>query len=104
MNWQAMGVKEKIRGAQLWLIVSIIMLVIGFFIPSPFGTVIALAYLLIWYFSAAKPQAKYINERWGKTYPRKSWLWPLVIAIVAVVILYGSIFFIGFVQAMLSQQ
>ena len=104
MNWQALGIKEKIRNSQIWLIVSIIMLVIGFFLPSPFGTVVTLSYLLIWYFSAVKPQAKYIKERWGNTYPRKSWLWPLVIAIVALMILYGSIFFIAFVQAMLSQQ
>ena len=104
MNWQALGIKEKIRNSQIWLIVSIVMLVIGFFLPSPFGTTLTLSYLLIWYFSAAKPQAKYIKERWGNTYPRRSWLWPLAIAIVALMILYGSIFFIAFVQAMLSQQ
>ena len=104
MNWQALGIKEKIRSSQIWLLLSIIMLVTRFFLPTPFGTAVTISYLLIWYFSAAKPQAKYIKERWGNTYPRRSWLWPLVIAIVALMLLYGSIFFLAFVQAMLSQQ
>ena len=103
MNWQALGMKEKIRSAQLWLITSIIILVVSFFIPSPYGTVVSLAYLLVWYLSSAKTQAKYINELWGQAYPRRSWLWPLLIAVIGAVILYGFIFFISFVQALLSQ-
>jgi heme/copper-type cytochrome/quinol oxidase subunit 2 len=103
MNWQALGVKEKIRSAQLWLIISIIMLVVVFFIPSPFGTVVSLTYLLVWYLSSAKPQANYIRERWGQAYPQRSWLWPLLIAVMAVATLYGVNFLIGFAQALLSQ-
>ena len=103
MNWQALDMKEKIRNSQLWLAVSIIMLVVSFFIPSPFGTVFSLAYLLVWYLSSAKMQAKYINEQWGQAYPRRSWLLPLLIAVIATAILYGVVFFISFVQALLSQ-
>ena len=80
MNWQTLGVQEKVRNARIWLVVSIIVLVALFFLPSTMLSLVSLTYLLIWYFSAAKPQAKYINERWGKTYPRRSWLWPLLIA------------------------
>lgn len=104
MNWQALGMKEKIRNAQLWLTVSIIMLVVSFFIPYPFGTVVSLAYLLVWYLSSAKTQAKYINGQWGQAYPRRSWLWPLLIAVIATAFLYGVVFFISFVQALVSQQ
>ncbi|HLA08249.1 MAG TPA: hypothetical protein VJ022_12435 [Anaerolineales bacterium] len=100
MNWQAMGEKEKIRGSQLWLIASIIMLVIQFLVEPP----LLFVYLVIWYFASAKSQAKFVSEKWGKEYPRKSWLWPLVIAIVAVVILFVFLFIIGFAQALLSQQ
>ena len=104
MNWQALDNKEKIRGSQIWLALSVIVLLAVLFLPlpSPFGSVISLTYLLIWYFSSAKQQANYIQEKWGKNYAKRSWLWPLVIAIVVMVILYGSIFFLSFVNALLS--
>jgi hypothetical protein len=80
MNWQALRLKEKALGAQIWLVVSILVLIGSFFLPPSLISLVNITYLLIWYFSAAKPQARYIKERWGKTYPRRSWLWPLLIA------------------------
>ena len=100
MNWQAMEKKEQIRNAQIWLVVSILMfgvqLVSG--IPS-----LGLLYFGIWYFASAKLQAKYVKELWGEEYPRRSWLWPLIIGFVALIVLFGSIFFISFIGAVLSQ-
>ncbi len=104
MNLQALGVKEKIRNAQIWLVVSIVMLVILFFLPSSLLSLVGLTYLLIWYFSAAKPQAKYIREKWGKDYPRKSWLWPLLMAF-GILFVFLCLAFLGrMVQGLLSQQ
>ena len=89
MNWQALGEKEKIRSAQIWLVVSIVvMLLVLFFVPGDFRGVVMFVYLLIWYFAAAKPQARYFKERWGTAYPRRSWLWPLLIAFG---ILFGAL-------------
>jgi len=99
-NWQALGVKEKIRGAQLWLIASIIMVVVQFLVSTPF----LFAYLVIWYFASAKSQAKYVRENWGKEYPRKSWLWPLLIGLGTVFAIFVFIFVMGLAQEILSQQ
>src|SRR5207249_10323860 len=42
---------------------------------------LALVYLLIWYFAAGRPQARYVKERLGTDYPRKAWGKPLLVAI-----------------------
>ena len=99
MNWQALEKKEQIRTAQIWLIVSIIMLFVqlAFGIPS-----LAILYFGIWYFASGKVQAKYVKELWGKEYPRRSWLWPLIIGFVAWIILLGAIFIFSFIGAFLS--
>jgi heme/copper-type cytochrome/quinol oxidase subunit 2 len=99
-NWQALGAKEKIRGAQLWLIASIIMVVVQILVSIP----LLFVYLVIWYFASAKSQAKYVSEKWGKEYPRKSWLWPLLIGFGTVIAIFVFIFVIGLAQAILSQQ
>jgi heme/copper-type cytochrome/quinol oxidase subunit 2 len=88
MNWQALGEKEKVRNAQLWLAVSIVVLVAVIFLPPSIRSLVSISYLLLWYFSAAKPQARYFKERWGTAYPRRSWLWPLLIGFG---IIFGAI-------------
>jgi heme/copper-type cytochrome/quinol oxidase subunit 2 len=103
MNWQRLGVKDKIRNAQIWLVVSILVLVTLLFVPPSLRALVSIAYLLVWYFSAAKPQAKYIAERWGKAYPRRSWLWPLLIAFGILFSLFCLAFVMGMAQAVLSQ-
>lgn len=103
MNWQALRVPEKVRSAQLWLVVSIIVLVGAFFLPTSLLSLVNIGYLLIWYLSAAKPQAKYIKERWGQAYPRRSWLWPLLIAFGILFSFLCLIFVLSMAQAALSQ-
>lgn len=103
MNWQTLGVKEKVRSAQLWLAVSVLVLFVLFFLPSTPRSLVAISYLLVWYFAAAKPQAKYIRERWGKAYPKRSWLWPLLIAFGILFSLFCLAFVVGMVQGSLPQ-
>jgi len=98
-NWQALGAKDKVRGAQLWLIASIIMVIVQFLVSTP----LLFVYLVIWYFASAKSQAKYVREKWGKEYPRKSWLWPLLIGFGTVFAIFVFFFVIGFAQEILSQ-
>ena len=99
MNWQALEKKEQIRTAQIWLVVSIIMVVIQLLPGTPN---ILFLYFVIWYFTSGKLQAKHVKELWGKEYPRRSWLWPLIIGFVAWIILLGAIFMINFIGALLS--
>lgn len=99
MNWQALEKKEQIRTAQIWLVVSIIMLFVQLVSGIP---VIALLYFILWYFASAKLQAKYVKELWGKEYPRRSWLWPLIIGFTAWIIFLGAIFIVSFIGAFLS--
>ena len=51
---------------------------------------IAIGLLFSWYFASARHQTAYVKARFGKTYPRKGWLKPLALAVLA---------FIGFVLA-----
>jgi len=46
---------------------------------------VAFAYLLVWYFAAARSQSTYVKERFGKDYPRKGWGKPLLIAVAGLV-------------------
>ena len=83
LNWQALGIKEKIRSALLWLIISIIMLVVIFYDwPVLLPVFIYLTYLIVWYLYLVKPQANYISEHWKQTYTRRSWPWQLLIPMV----------------------
>ena len=87
LNWQALGIKEKIRSALLWLTISIIMLVVIFYdywpLPSPlFQVFLYLTYLIVWYFYLVKPQANYINEHWKQAYTRRGGFWQLLIPMV----------------------
>ena len=103
MNWQALRAPEKVRNTQVWLVVSIIVLVGAFFLPSSVLPLVTIGYLLVWYFSVAKPQAKYIRERWGQAYPRRSWLWPLVIAFGILFSFLCLVFVLSMAQAVLFQ-
>jgi hypothetical protein len=103
MNWQRLGVKDKVRTAQIWVGVSLLVLLSLVFLPRNLFSTVSLSYLLVWYFASAKPQAKYINERWGKTYPRRSWLWPLLIAFGVLFSLFCLAFVAGMAQGILSE-
>lgn len=79
-NWQAIGDEGRVKAAKIWLLVSILML-----IPVAFIPLLALIYLITWYFAWQRNQTKFIKEQWGKDYPRKSWGVPLLLGIVSVV-------------------
>jgi hypothetical protein len=56
----------------------------------------AIAFLLIWYFTSARAQVRYVKDRYGASYVRRAWMKPLLIAI-ACNLGYRTVFFlIGF--------
>ncbi|KAF0811437.1 hypothetical protein IGB42_04055 [Andreprevotia sp. IGB-42] len=86
-NWIAIGDQQQIASAKGWLIASIVVFVLGLFFP-PF----MLIYLIVWYLAANRPQAKFIQQQWGKAYPRKSWGAPLGIAFGILVSIWMAFF------------
>jgi hypothetical protein len=77
---------------------------IGCFIAAPIGLALSAAgapvgilFLALWYFAAARPQAKYVKERWGKDYPRRSITQAVLIALgviyapIALLVFLGSV-------------
>ena len=69
-NWDALGHADKASRARIWAYVTLPFALFGLGMPL----------LIIWYFSSNRPQARYIKERWGTSYPRKPWGKPLGIA------------------------
>ncbi len=82
-NWQSIGDEEQVKTAKTWLILSIVMLAPAFFIPF-----LGLVYIVVWYFAWQRHQTKYIQEVWGRNYPRKSWTKPLLIGISSILAIY----------------
>ena len=83
-NWKAIGDEDKVRQGAIWLGASIVMLLATIFIG-----ILGFFYIIVWYFAWQRPQAQFIRERWGKDYPRKGWIVPLLAALgiyIAVVV------------------
>lgn len=60
------------------------------FLPENKAKPALYALMIPWYILVARPQMKYVKERFGGTYPKKSWKQPLGIAIAGLVV-YGVI-------------
>ncbi|MFT5171938.1 MAG: hypothetical protein ACI8W7_000102 [Gammaproteobacteria bacterium] len=82
-NWQAIG--EPSRGLG-WFICCLVMLIPTVLLPGA-----GILYLIMWYFGSAKKQARFIEERWGKQYPRRSWTKPLLCGVAAYAVVFGSL-------------
>jgi len=81
-NWQSIGEQQRVKTGWAWLAVSVAMIVV-------FGATywVHLIYLLTWYFAWPMKQARYVNERWGTNYPKKSWVAPLLVGLGVVLAL-----------------
>ena len=87
-NWRAMGQNERAAGSMKWfygglvlyvLFLLIFLLVNDDKIMDGVGRLLGFTYLLVWYFASARAQAKFVKEKYGATYPRKTWGKPLLI-------------------------
>ena len=93
LNWRTLGEEGRARSAMGWFYFSLAMLIVyilmGMLMAGEKGAdgatrVLALLYLIIWYFSAGRAQAKYVKNKFGSDYPRRSWGKPLLVGIVAI--------------------
>lgn len=91
-NWEAMGESANAQVSRRWVIASVvfltIILLLAIFTPDSKGAeggsnLVGLLFLLSWYFSHGKRQNVFVVSKYGKNYPRKGWLKPLSLAILA---------------------
>jgi len=103
-NWRALGEDAKAASAKGWFIASLAVLavyiVLGLAVRDPRAAdgasrTLALVYLIVWYFSAGRSQAKYVKEKFGAAYPRRGWAKPLLIGVLAFVGYVALAFVIG---------
>jgi heme/copper-type cytochrome/quinol oxidase subunit 2 len=100
LNWKALGQEDKISSSRIWLIISILV----FLTQIIWIPLLGFPYLLIWYFVFVKEQVKYVDERWKNEYPRRSWLYPLLMGLSGIFVLFVMSFIIGLIRGLLMQQ
>jgi hypothetical protein len=96
---------ERARSAKVWFYVSLVMLGIYMLVPlvgvdNQAVRYLALLYLVIWYFAAGRPQARYVKDKYGKDYPRRPWGKPLLIAIALFVAFVLALVLVAMVVVM----
>jgi hypothetical protein len=74
-NWLTLEETGKAKTASIWLYVSILFTVISNWVP-----IVALIYIVIWYFAFLKKQIDHLNIN-KITYRKKSWQKPISIAL-----------------------
>ena len=110
LNWRALGEQGRANSAMGWFYFSLAMLVVYIFMGMFIGDEraadgaargLGFLYLIIWYFSAGRSQAKYVKNKFGKDYPRRSWGKPLLIGVAAIVGYFVLALAIGFTLGMM---
>ncbi len=103
-NWEALGELELAARTKKWLYTSIGIIVflvcLNLLLPNSeavalFVRVIAILYLVTWYYACARPQAKYVKERFGEDYPRRRWGKPLLYALGFTIAWLAFLFALG---------
>lgn len=82
-NWQAIG---EARGGLVWFIVSLVLVLPSILLPGS-----ALLYLIVWYYSSVRPQARFVRDRWGADYPRRPWGVPLLVGFGIWIVVFMAI-------------
>ncbi len=104
-NWLALGEPEQARESRNWILISFFAIVgisvAAVVFPSvlleALSRVSGLVILLTWYFMNGRRQVRYVKQHFGREYPRRGWLQPLVLAVVlfvAFMILVAAVTFV----------
>jgi hypothetical protein len=83
-NWRALGEVAKARRSMIWFYALFPYFLLCAVTPdstASFFRYVSLAIFCAWVYFESEPQRKYVTERFGKNYRRKSWLVPSVIGI-----------------------
>ena len=111
LNWRILGKEERVKSAMGWFYFSLTMLVVYILMgmlmaddKAADGAVrgLGLLYLIIWYFSAGRAQAKYVKNQFGSDYPRRSWGKPLLIGLAAIACYVALAVALGFIIGIIT--
>jgi hypothetical protein len=92
LNWQALGQPAQAAAARRWFYASLALLMLQIWtraLNARFGTEplllhpASVLFLLVWYFGAARPQARLVRARYGAGYRRRRWDSVLMGAVMA---------------------
>lgn len=105
LNWRTLGESEKEKSAMGWFYFSLAMLGVYLLIGVLFmekpeeadgaARGVGFLYLLVWYFSAGRVQARYVKEKFGSSYSRRAWGKPLLIGVAAIIGFFTLAIIIG---------
>ena len=101
-NWIALGDAGQANKARFWFIASVIEVAgtVLYATGSHSRTnlrLLNIAFLVAWYFAAAKWQARLVKERYDTHYPRRGFALPILIALGTLVV---SVLMLGVIVAM----
>lgn len=107
-NWASLGHVQKAAAAKRWFYASLallgVYLILSFVVDDEkkaevFARGLGFIFLLVWYFSAGRAQAKYVKATFGSSYLHKPWGKTLLVAVAAVIayVLLASI--VGVISA-----
>lgn len=107
LNWRALGDRKREASARAWFYTGLGLLV---FYPlaslvidgkasDAITRVVGMVFLLSWYFTSARPQARYVKERWGSDYVRRPWGKALAYAVGGFLVYLAIAFVIGVMAA-----
>lgn len=102
MNWRSLGEMRRAAAARVWIIVMGVIFagtllfvpLLGFRASNPaqrfrsVSQLVGILTLVVWYFGAARAQARYVRDRFGKDYPRRGWVVPIAVAIGAWIVCF----------------
>jgi len=92
-NWQALGEQQHAKASMNWVYMGLALLVfyvlLGVFVPNEkaadgIARLLGFIFLLSWYFTSAKAQAKYVKTAFGNSYARKPWGKTLLLGVAGI--------------------
>jgi hypothetical protein len=107
LNWRALGEHKRASGSLKWVYVGggllAFYLLLSIFAHDDraargIAHLVSFGFLLAWYFSSGKAQARYVKETYGTSYPRRPLGKPLLIAVACFVAFVVVATLIGFVM------
>lgn len=110
-NWSAMGQPDKAKSSKNWAIGStaffVGLLVVSVALPESksldgLSRIASFALLITWYYAIGKSQNAFVLAKYGKGYPRRGWLLPLLIALGVFVVFIIAAAAIGFALGALN--
>jgi hypothetical protein len=94
-NWREMGETKRASTSNIWFWLSIAILILCLLARvNPIG--IGFLYLIIWYFAASRKQVKFVKEKYGDDYTRRTWIKPLGVAFILITCVPA--FFLGLIM------